>query len=239
MTNLERQLSTETLILTKKKFEKSKHVSLNVTIKLLAILIPLLQIVPTTFNNTLCMCTFSMPLFLYFYRFNLSMIQEDFYHFITYPGTSFIVFGLILLTISLMFKLINRNRLIKIGPYKYLKHPQYMAICLITFGLTVKSINTRLDFFPFRRTILFGSDNLMILTLWLTQVLFYIILAKIQNFSSIRRFGVYYLEHVDYINLNWENLFQIKRRYLKLFLLLLPIYICCLLEYLNTLIIIW
>ncbi|MFX1275059.1 MAG: hypothetical protein ACFFBP_20745 [Promethearchaeota archaeon] len=231
-------MQSELLNLEKNRFQKSKVIFFNIIIRLFAILIPLLQVVPTTFDIYCKDCFLSspksMPLFLYLYRFNLSMIQEDFFYYIDRPGTIFIIFGFLFFFISFIYQVINRNQMIKKGPYKYLKHPQYLAICLITLGFTLKSFNTQLDFYPLGNLNYRISDNLVILVIWIVEVFFYVILAIIKDFSLKASLGEYYLDYLQYIKLNWKSFTKINYRFAKASSILIVLLTCLIIDFLMA-----
>ena len=119
-----------------------------------------------------------------------------------YYGKSVFVFGMVFLIFSFIFQMYHRKSLIKKGPYKLFKHPQYIAICLMTLGLTILCYHYYSDIIP-----LFGSfniDRIWIVITWIVEVLLYVLLAKVENYSLQVRYGAYYLDYEKKTNDKWK-----------------------------------
>ena len=102
-----------------------------ISTRVCSILIPVFQYVP-------CLSVWkgimSVPLITYLiYFFQYPKILLNDYHFLfQHHGIYYIIFGFWLFVISLIYQLTHRNQLIRTGPYKYLRHPQYLAFIFIT-----------------------------------------------------------------------------------------------------------
>jgi protein-S-isoprenylcysteine O-methyltransferase Ste14 len=78
------------------------------------------------------------------------------------------------------------------GPYRYVRHPQYLGIIITTFGMTLGSIQT--DPIPLIFPAWFVSHGTIFL-FWILMVLIYIILAKIEEISMFESYGLYFLKY--------------------------------------------
>ncbi len=173
--------------------EKLHFIIKIIVLKVLAVLIPIFQYLP---HGTGGYTDLSIPLISYFtdFLFNPSILLIDFRRYFGFPGTGLIIFGSVFFIYSLIYQIKDRKSIIKKGPYKYLRHPQYMAIIIITFGLTIMSL-------------VFGPDNgyfpeymfhdLWIVYIWIAEVLAYMVLAKIEDSSLKTRYGELYLNYVN------------------------------------------
>ena len=79
------------------------------------------------------------------------------------------------------------------GPYKYIRHPQYLGIIIMTFGLTLLSVDSG----PLNPTYPISSNEFFkrswILYMWIAEVILYIILAKIEDLSLKAKYGENFL----------------------------------------------
>ncbi|MFX1375107.1 MAG: methyltransferase family protein [Promethearchaeota archaeon] len=155
-------------------------------------LIPIFQYVPCT---TIWFGIMSVPLISYlgFFFQNPKILKYD-YNFLSGSyGFYFVIFGFILYFYALIYQLTHRKQLIRTGPYKYVRHPQYIAFILITLGLTAVSFQTS-PIFKFDLGDLNGYT--MIFYIWIAEVLAYIILAKIEDIALKAKYGDEFLEYV-------------------------------------------
>ena len=162
----------------------------------------------------------SLPLIGYLIAFfqNPSILLRDFFTFFGYPGTYIIYFGTLFFIYSLIYQIIHRKELIKKGPYKYIRHPQYVSIIITTFGFTIISLETTPVniIFPYE---IFKSS--WIVYIWIAEVIAYIFLAKIEDLSLKAKYSEDFLNYAikvpfmfPFFNLNKEK----KKRKIKLFL---------------------
>ncbi len=188
----------------KKSTEKSLFITKNIVLKGLAVLIPIFQCVPHLDENG----SLSLPLINYFLEFlhNPSILIIDFGYFFGIPGTFLIIFGSVFFIYSLIYQIKDRKTFIKKGSYKYIRHPQYVAIIIITFGFTIMSLvlGPASKYFPEH---IFDSSG--VVYIWAAEVLAYIILAKIGDSSLKTRYGEIYLNYTNkvpfmfpFLNLN-------------------------------------
>ncbi len=121
-----------------RSLDKIKAIALN----FIAVMIPFFQFVPCA---SIWFGIMSLPLisyFLVFLRFpNIALYDINF--FFGYPGTYIALLGGVIFLYSLFYQLTHRKGLIQKGPYKYVRHPQYLGIIIMTFGLTMVCLNTR------------------------------------------------------------------------------------------------
>ncbi len=136
----------------------------------------------------------SVPLITYltFFFQNPKILSTDYFFLFGNHGIYFIIFGFWFFIISLIFQLTHRNQLIRTGPYKYIRHPQYLAFILMTFGMTLIVFQTTpvVEFNPFHLegyTIIFYT--------WIGEVLAYIILGKIEDFALKAKYGDEFIEY--------------------------------------------
>lgn len=111
----------------------------------IAVLIPFFQFVPCA---SIWFGIMSLPLISYFINF-LSypdILLFDFKFFFGYPGTYVALLGGVIFLYSLIYQLTHWKGLIQKGPYKYVRHPQYLGIIIMTFGLTLELIPVKLLF---------------------------------------------------------------------------------------------
>jgi len=157
--------------------------------KLSGILIPIFQYVPCAFIWKGIM---SLPLLFYFLHFLAapSILIKDITHFFSFFEAYVILVGFALFMYSLVYQLRHRKVFIQKGPYKYVRHPQYLGIIIMTFGFTALS----LDATPIHPNELFTDS--WILYIWGLEVLAYIILAKIEEISMKARYGEAFIDYV-------------------------------------------
>ena len=95
---------------------------------------------------------------------------------------------------SLIYQITHRKQLIQTGPYKFVRHPQYVAFIIITFGLTLIAFQTS-PVFNFN----IGDLNsyMVLLYIWIAEVIAYLVLAKVEEYALKARYGQ---EFLDYVN---------------------------------------
>ena len=156
-----------------------------------SILIPIFQYVPCL---TIWKGIMSVPLITYliFFVQNPKILSNDFYFLFQTPGIYFIIFGFWLFVYSLIFQLTHRKQLIRTGPYKYMRHPQYLAFILMTFGMTLIVFQTDpvVEYNPFHL-----SGYIIIFLIWVIEALIYIILGKIEDIALKAKYGEKFLEY--------------------------------------------
>ena len=138
----------------------------------------------------------SVPLITYFGYFlsNPDIAIMDFEFFLSYgfPWSILTILGGILFIYSFIYQLTHCKNLIKQGPYRYIRHPQYFGAIIMTLGLTMISLNTS-PIFPFANE--FSYDYSFLIFIWLIEVIVYIILAKIEDFSLKNKYGIDFLNY--------------------------------------------
>jgi len=105
-----------------------------------------------------------------------------------------VLFGLGLYIFSLIYQMTHRKQLIRTGPYKYVRHPQYLAFIIITFGMTLIAFQT-IPIFNFNLGDL--NDYAVLLYIWIGEVLAFIVLAKIEEFALKNKYGDEFLEYAN------------------------------------------
>lgn len=183
--------------------ERVKNSGKNLALKLAGITIPILQFLPAM---GIWFGLMSIPLIGFIaLMFQYPIIVDSAIQIIFidhYYGKSIFTLGLIFLIFSFIFQLYNRKILIEKGPYKYFKHPQYIAICLMTLGLTILCYNYyNSSLIPFT---LESINKIWIAITWIIEVFLYVMLAKIENFSLKARYGDYYLDYTKSVQNRWE-----------------------------------
>ena len=156
-----------------------------------SILIPLLQYVPCT---GIWFGIMSVPLISYlaFFFQKPSIILYDIRFLVGTYGFYIIFFGLILYIYSLVYQISHRSQLIKGGPYKIVRHPQYFAFITMTLGMTVVAFQTSPIFeFP----VSYESGFSVLFFIWIGEVLAYILLGKIEEIALKAKYGDEFLEY--------------------------------------------
>jgi len=156
-------------------------------------LIPFFQYVPCT---AIWFGIMSVPLITYlgFFFQNPEILKYDYKFLSGTHGFYFVLFGLILYIYSLIYQLTHRKQLIRTGPYKYVRHPQYIAFIIITLGLTIVAFDTS-PVFDFDLGSLNGYTFLFYV--WIGELLAYIFIAKIEEYALKAKYGDEFLEYAD------------------------------------------
>jgi len=156
-----------------------------------SIFIPILQYVPCA---SIWFGIMSIPLLSYliiFFQYP-GMFQHDFLFFFGYQGTILVYLGLGLYIYCQIFHLKHRKQLMITGPYKIVRHPQYLAFILMTLGLTLISFQTS-PIIGFNSPYL--DPYLFIFYIWLLEVVAYVVLGKIEDLALKAK---YKDEFIDY-----------------------------------------
>ena len=74
---------------------------------------------------------------LQFFLLNPGILVSDFAFLFNSYEIYIIILGFMLYIASLIYQLTHRKQLIRTGPYRYVRHPQYIALIIITFGMTL------------------------------------------------------------------------------------------------------
>ena len=156
-----------------------------------SIIIPVLQYVPCA---SIWFGIMSIPLISYliiFFQYP-GILQHDLLFFFGYEGTIIAYLGLGLYLYCLIFHLRHRKQLMTTGPYKIVRHPQYLAFILMTLGLTLISFQTSpvIGF-----DIPYLNGFLFIFLIWLLEVLAYIVLGKIEDLALKAKYMDDFIEY--------------------------------------------
>ena len=173
----------------KRNNTKSRIISIFTSIS--SYLIPIYQYVPCT---AIWFGIMSVPFITYlgFFFQNPNILAYDFNFLSKAHGFYSVIFGLILYIYSLIYQLTHRKQLIRTGPYKYVRHPQYISIIITTLGLTLVTFETS-PVFNFNLGNLNGYT--IIFYIWIGEVIAYIILGKIEDFALKAKYGDEFIEY--------------------------------------------
>ncbi|NHJ23909.1 MAG: hypothetical protein EAX89_05005 [Candidatus Lokiarchaeota archaeon] len=173
------------------KISKIKDKVKSISFNLSSIVIPILQYVPCA---SIWHGIMSIPLISYIVYFfqNPAILQNDLNFFYRFHGTYIAYFGLALYVFCLIYQITHRRRLIQTGPYKIIRHPQYLAFIILTFGLTLVSFQTYpiTIFDPFE-----VNGYTIIFYIWILEVLAYVTLAKIEDISLKAKYGEIFVDY--------------------------------------------
>ena len=162
-----------------------------IALSFIAIMIPFFQFVPCA---SIWFGIMSLPLISYFINF-LSypdILLFDFKFFFGYPGTYIALLGGFIFIFSLIYQLIHRKGLIQKGPYKYVRHPQYLGIIILTFGLTMICLNTS-PVFPLIHEL--NNELTWVVSIWIVEALAYLMLAGIEDLYLKSKYNETYIEY--------------------------------------------
>ncbi|MFX0011505.1 MAG: methyltransferase family protein [Candidatus Hermodarchaeota archaeon] len=164
------------------KFE-SKIISYSTTIS--SFLVPIFQYVPCT---AIWFGIMSVPLGSYLFLFFQypSILIYDIQFLIRTPGFIICIFGVGIYIYSLIYQLTHRKQLLRGGPYKVVRHPQYVGFISITLGMTLVAFQTS----PIFGVNIYNLNPFLLICLfWIGQVFAYIFLAKIEEIALAKKFG--------------------------------------------------
>jgi protein-S-isoprenylcysteine O-methyltransferase Ste14 len=118
---------------------KNKLVSISTSIS--SFLIPIFQYVPCT---AVWFGIMSVPVITYITLFfqNPGILLYDLMFLFRTPGTYIALVGFTFYIYALIFQITHRKELIRNGPYKFVRHPQYLAFIIMTFGMTLVAFQT-------------------------------------------------------------------------------------------------
>jgi protein-S-isoprenylcysteine O-methyltransferase Ste14 len=154
-------------------------------------LIPFFQYVPCT---GVWFGIMSVPFIAYLSLFfqNPGILTSDLNFLIRTYEIYIVLFGLILFIYSLIYQMTHRKQLLRSGPYKYTRHPQYLAFIIMTFGMTLIAFQTS-PIFNFNLGYLNGYT--LLLYIWIGEVFVYIVLAKIEEIALKAKYGKTFIEY--------------------------------------------
>ncbi|MFX0032924.1 MAG: methyltransferase family protein [Candidatus Hodarchaeota archaeon] len=169
--------------------DKIKNKMISITTSLSSIFIPIFQYVPVT---AVWFGIMSVPVIAYIFLVfrDPSILIYDIQFLLRTPGTYIALFGFTIFIYSFIFQLTHRKQLINKGPYKIIRHPQYVAFIIMTFGMTLVAFETT----PMLNSPFLDAYS-MILIIWILEVLAYILLAKIEDFALKNKFGDEYVAY--------------------------------------------
>ncbi|MFW9939258.1 MAG: methyltransferase family protein [Candidatus Thorarchaeota archaeon] len=178
------------------KADKIKSKSISIFTSIGSILIPFFQYVPCT---TIWFGIMSVPLLTYlvFFFQNPGIIVYDLNFLFRTYGVYIVIFGFFLYLYSLIYQLSHRKQLITRGPYKIVRHPQYLSFILMTFGLTLVAFQTSPIINPIYSSI---DAYTLLLIIWIIEVIAYIFLGKIEEFALKTKYGDEFLEYANKVS---------------------------------------
>ncbi|MFX1419197.1 MAG: methyltransferase family protein [Promethearchaeota archaeon] len=160
-----------------------------------SILIPIFQYVPCT---AIWFGIMSVPLISYlaFFFQNPGILLSDLNFIFRSYEIYITLLGFMVYITSLIYQLTHRKQLIRTGPYRYVRHPQYIAIIIMTFGMTLLVFKTS--------PIVYFALNIdvysFMLLIWVGEVIAYIILAKIEDYALKAKYGDEFLDYVNQVS---------------------------------------
>lgn len=101
---------------------------------------------------------------------------------------SLVLGGLAFLLVSVAYRLRHRRGLVTTGPYRLVRHPQYLGIIAMTFGMNLFILDTN-PIFPIGPSTTLEFETSFILYVWVAQVIAYLILGKIEDWHLTKTFG--------------------------------------------------
>jgi len=181
-----------------------------ISTRISSIIIPIFQYVPCL---SIWHGIMSVPLITYltFFFQNPKILSTDFFFLFQNHGVYFIIFGFWFFVYSLIFQISYRKQLIRTGPYRYIRHPQYLAFILMTFGMTLIVFQTTpvVEYNPFHL-----SGYTIILYTWVIEVLAYIILGKIEDIALKAKYGDKFLEYKNNVSFMFPTV-NLKKKEFK------------------------
>ncbi len=181
-----------------------------ISTRISSLVIPIFQYVPCL---SIWRGIMSVPLITYltFFFQNPKILSTDYFFLFQNHGVYFIIFGFWLFVYSLIFQITHRKQLIRTGPYKYIRHPQYLAFILMTFGMTSIVFQTTpvVEYNPFHL-----NDYMIIFYTWVIEVLAYIILGKIEDIALKAQYGDNFLEYRNTVSFMFPTV-KLKKKDFK------------------------
>ena len=191
------------------KGNKIKNKITSVATSLSSILIPIFQYVPCT---AIWFGIMSVPLITYlaFFFQNPGILVSDFAFLFNSYEIYIIILGFMFYIASLIYQLTHRKQLIRTGPYRYVRHPQYIALIIITFGMTLIVYKTS----PIVNFDLVIDVYAFMFLIWTGEVLAYIILAKIEDYALKAKYGDKFLDYANNVSF-MIPFFKLKRNVIE------------------------
>jgi len=177
------------------KGNKIKNKITSVATSLSSILIPIFQYVPCT---AIWFGIMSMPLITYlaFFFQNPGILVSDFAFLFNSYEIYIMLVGFTIYIFSLIYQITHRKQIIQTGPYRYVRHPQYIALIIMTLGMTLIVFQTS-PIFNFNLNI---DGFTFIFLIWIGEVLAYIILAKIEDYALKAKYGDEFLDYANNVS---------------------------------------
>ena len=174
-------------------YNKLKHKISSISMSVTSVLIPFYQYVPCT---AIWFGFMSVPFVTYlalFFQYPY-ILQADIRFLTRSSGFYFVLFGFIFFIYTVVYQLTHRRQLMRTGPYKYFRHPQYISFIIMTLGMTLVTFQTGPIFdFP-----LYNADgHAIIFLIWIGEVLAYIFLGKIEDLALKAKYGDKFLEYAS------------------------------------------
>lgn len=158
--------------------------------------VPLVQSLPALgVWTSLMTLPFATYLILFFANLPASLISILEFFFWPMPflvlERTFIIIGLLILVYSIAYlRIKKKDGLVTSGPYRLIRHPQYLGIILATLGLTSWSVwilnNT------YGMGFLSPSQTIVV---WFIELLAYVVLALIEELFLSRNYGMIFSDY--------------------------------------------
>ena len=116
---------------------------------------------------------------------NLPILLSEIFSPFLVPEKTFIIIGFLIIIYSVIhLQLTKRKGLVTSGPYRLIRHPQYIGMIITTLGFTSWSI------WWLKNTFGIGFLNpLQTIGLWFVELFAYIFLANIEEYYLHGKFG--------------------------------------------------
>jgi len=174
-------------------YNKLKHKIVSISTSVTSVLIPFYQYVPCT---AIWFGFMSVPFVTYlafFFQYPY-ILQADISFLTRSSGFYFVLFGFIFFIYTVVYQLTHRRQLMRTGPYKYVRHPQYISFIIMTLGMTLVTFQTGPIFnFPLYN----AEGHAIIFLIWIGEVLAYIVLGKIEELALKAKYGDEFLEYAN------------------------------------------